>query len=64
MNIRSIVRMRIAAKWLLVFASSIPLAGCSPFAKPDEARPVLTSVYSPSVGKDVYSSLSPSHFLE
>ncbi|CAI6021553.1 hypothetical protein [Cohnella sp. JJ-181] len=52
------------AKLLILTVISAALAGCSLFPKPDDTAPVLTTVYAPSVGKDVYSSLSPSHFLE
>lgn len=70
MNDRKLSRMARAAKSLIIAGTAATLAGCSLFPKPDDTAPVLTTVYAPfapyapSVERDVYSSLSPSHFLE
>ncbi|MDI4646493.1 hypothetical protein [Cohnella hashimotonis] len=64
MNVRKQGRARCTAKWLMIAGASATLAGCGLFPKPDDTAPVLTTVYAPSVEEDVYSSLSPSHFLE
>lgn len=73
MNVRKTSRAPCAAKLLMIAGTAATLAGCSLFPKPDDTAPVLTTVYAPyapyaphapSVDQDVYSSLSPSHFLE
>ncbi|MDG0793343.1 hypothetical protein OMP38_22720 [Cohnella ginsengisoli] len=64
MNVRKQDRTRGTAKLLIIAGATVTLAGCSLFPKPEDTAPVLTTVYAPSVGQDVYSSLSPSHFLE
>lgn len=64
MNVRWFVRPQRAVKMITIAGFACVLAGCSLFPAPDDTVPVLTTVYPTGVGQDVYSSFSPSHFLE
>lgn len=64
MNASLAYRLSRAALLGLIFALACALAGCGVHPEPIDTVPVLTTVYPPSVGNDVYSSFSPSHFLE